>query len=128
MSLAVASLLLVFLGASDTKGTPVNPETPDQGCDALIKRVYEAKLFPRIEKHCFFCELESDDGHAWEFALRWNKAECGGNDASTLFDRYLVMQRSPVILWYDTGDDRYLSWEAAVAYHRRHGAPGASSK
>ncbi len=96
----------------------IGPETENEGCDALITRVVEAKLFPEIRKECFFCDLEGNDGRAFQITLRFNKGKCGGDSPSTLLDRFLVFQRSPVILWYDSSRDRYLPWEYAFTYRK----------
>ena len=92
------------------------PETEKEACETLITRVVEAKLFPDIREECFFCELESKDGRTFEFALRFNQGKCGGDSPSTLLDRFLVCRGSPVILWYDSSEDRYLPWEYAFTY------------
>jgi hypothetical protein len=120
---AAVSLLLSSAGRSDAGAEGGYAKTQEQGCEALIRRVDDAKLFPHIERRCFTCELEADGRESWDFAPRFDQAACGGDSASTLIDRYRVMhyrvtQRSPVILWYDTPEDRYLSWDAAVRYHR----------
>jgi hypothetical protein len=92
------------------------PDTEEGACKALVARVAAAGLFPSINKECLFCELEGDDGRTFQIALRFNKEKCGGDWASTLLDRFLVCQRSPVILWYDSSQDRYLPWEYTVSY------------
>ncbi len=94
------------------------PETEKEACDALIARVVQARLFPNIREECFFCELEANDGRTFQFALRFNKGKCGGDSPSTLLDRFLLCQRSPVILWYDSSEDRYLPWEYAFTYKK----------
>ena len=95
------------------------PETEKDACAALITRVVEARFFPDIRKDCYFCELEANDGRTFQFALRFNKGKCGGGSPSTLLDRFLVFQRSPVILWYDSSQDRYLPWEYASTYKKK---------
>ena len=95
------------------------PETEKEACDALITRVVKARLFPDIRDECFFCELEAKDGRTFQFALRFNKGKCGGGSPSTLLDRFLVFQRSPVILWYDSSQDRYLPWEYVSSYKKK---------
>src|SRR3990172_5625988 len=95
------------------------PETEKDACATLITRVVEARLFPDIRKDCYFCELEANDGRTFQFALRFNKGKCGGGSPSTLLDRFLVFQRSPVILWYDSSQDRYLPWEYASTYKKK---------
>jgi hypothetical protein len=94
------------------------PKTEKEACDALITRVVEAKLFPEIRKECFSCDLEGNDGRTFQITLRFNKGKCGGHSPSTLLDRFLVCQRSPVILWYDSSQDRYLPWEYAFTYRK----------
>jgi len=94
------------------------PETEKEACETLITRVVHARLFPEIREECFFCELEANDGRSFQFALRFNKGKCGGDFASTLLDRFLVCQRSPVILWYDSSENRYLPWEYAFTYKK----------
>lgn len=118
--------LVVLAGCSAARNSPLvsldelgGPETEDEACQALVDRVVAEKLFPSIPKDCFFCELESKDGRTFQFALRFNQDRCGGNADSTLLDRFLVCQRSPVILWYDSSEDRYLPWEYTFSYRRR---------
>jgi len=118
-AIIAGALALALMAPGGLSAGARYPESEKEGCEALIRRVHRARFFPHIEKRCFTCELETDDGRSWAFALRFNQDACGGDSPSTLLDRYLVMQRSPVILWYDTPEDRYLAWEAAAEYYRR---------
>jgi hypothetical protein len=101
------------------------PANETEACQALIDRVVEERLFPYISKECFRCELERNTGRTFEFALRFNQAKCGGDSASTLFDRFLVCSQSPVMLWYDSANDRYLPWEYAHTTAKRGRRDGA---
>ena len=92
------------------------PETEQEACEVLVERVFEARLFTAISRECLFCELEYNDDRTFQFALRFNNRKCGGDSESTLLDRFLICQRSPVILWYDSSEDRYLPWEYAFSY------------
>ncbi len=94
------------------------PENEKEACEALIAHVVKEGLYSGIHKECLLCELEANDGRTFEFALRFNKGKCGGDFASTLLDRFLIFQRSPVILWYDSSQDRYLPWEYAFTYKK----------
>ncbi len=92
------------------------PETKEEACKALVARAMETRLYPKIGKECLFCELEEDDGHVFFLALRYDAGKCGGDWTSNLLDRFLVFQRSPIILWYDSTEDRFLPWEYAFTY------------
>jgi hypothetical protein len=94
------------------------PNTKEEACKALVSRVVDARLFPHIRKECFLCDLEDCDDYSFKFALRFNQEQCGGDSPSTLLDRFLIFQRSPVILWYDVAEDRYLPWEYAGSYRK----------
>ena len=94
------------------------PNTKEEACEALVSRVVDARLFPHISRECLLCDLEDSDGHSFKIALRFNQERCGGDSPSTLLDRFLVFQRTPVILWYDVTEDRYLAWEYAWSYRK----------
>jgi len=96
------------------------PDTQEEACNALVSRVAEAKLFPKIPRECFMCDLEGSDTHSFRFALRFNKGKCSEDTVSTLLDRFLVFKRSPAILLYDSAEDRYLPWEYAWTYRNRN--------
>jgi hypothetical protein len=94
------------------------PDTEKQACEALVSRVVAAKLHPNVPKRCFWCELEASDDFSFQFALRFNQERCGGDSPSTLLDRFMVFKLSPVILWYDAAENRYLPWEYAWSYRK----------
>ena len=125
ISILLVIMLTLFVGCAPAKRVTLEdldeitgPQTAEEACQALVSRVSEAKLFPSIPKECFFCDVEGKDGRSVQIALRYDQGKCGGDAASTLLDRFLVFERSPVILWYHSGLDRYLPWEYAFSYSR----------
>ncbi len=124
-SLIICGLLFDGTSQTSTRLKPLQeitgPDTEEEACQALVSRVVKAKLFPHIRRECFLCELSSGDDYSFRFTLRFDQERCGGDSPSTLIDRFMVLKRSPVILWYDFPEDRYLPFEYAWRYHKTKG-------
>ena len=62
-------------------------------------------------------EVEVQERYYFDLAIReHHSAKCGGDPhVSPVVDRFRLYRNSDVLLWYDSAEDRYLTYEHVLA-------------
>ena len=119
---AFALHIMVFVAALSSMKSPASDQAPssnacgseDQAVAALRSKLETFHVYPHIPSTCLYFEGGSRGKKIYAFTVRYNQGKCGGDSWSTLLDRFLVRSVNCEVLYYDVGEDEYLSFRRFV--------------
>jgi hypothetical protein len=80
---------------------PVASIQQAQAESILLARLREDRAFPNIKSECLYLVLDDQTSSYYQFSVRFDQAKCGGDSASDLLDRFVVMKANGEVKYYD---------------------------
>ena len=88
--------------------------TEQQAMDILVSQIQQDKLYDgRHTLSCLSFSIEEKTKDFFDFAIREKHGGlCQGDpNAAPIVDRFRVMRATKKLLWYDVGEDKYVSYD-----------------